>query len=86
MSLNERWCRYLEKEERFWKVCLKVARSKPHLCAEEVEAEAVNIMNGFKPEPDESPCQIIIQTRLDSYLRILVSKPSYIGCTLEENL
>ena len=45
--MNERWCRYLEENERFWRVCLEVA-SKPHLYAEEVEAEALGLMNGSK--------------------------------------
>jgi len=35
-----------------------------HLCAEEVEAEAVDIMNGFKPKADA--CHVS-QIRLDVY-------------------
>jgi len=74
LSLNERWCRYLEENERFWRVCIEVARSRPHLCAEEVEAEALDLMNGskcktqkdlFKPK---SEFHVIIQTSLDSFL------------------
>lgn len=73
LSLNERWCTYVEEEERFWRICLKVARSKPHLCAEEVEAEAVDIMNGFEPRLDERPYDVVIQACLDNYLPISVS-------------
>jgi len=29
-----------------------VARAKPHLCAEEVEAEATLIVLGVRPEPE----------------------------------
>lgn len=54
MSLKERWCRYLEEQERFWRVCLGVARSKPHLCAEDVETEAIDVMIGLGPEPRQT--------------------------------
>jgi len=48
---NQLWG-YIEKgNKRFWRICLKVARSKPHLCAEAVEAEARRIMLGLRPEP-----------------------------------
>jgi len=69
----ERWCRYIEEEERFWGICLEVARSKPHLCAEEVEAEAVDIMNCLNPRPDERLYYVVIQACLDNYLRFSVS-------------
>jgi len=52
LDLNDRWVRYLKEDDRFWKVCLKVARAKPHLCAEEVEAEATLIVLGLRPEPE----------------------------------
>ena len=54
MSLKERWFRYLEEQERFWRVCLEVARSKPHLCAEDVETEAIDIVIGLKLEPRQT--------------------------------
>ena len=41
----------LWRDEQFWRICLKVARSKPYLCAEAVEAEAANITVGLKDEP-----------------------------------
>ena len=41
-----------EEDERFWEICLKVARSKPYLSAEAVESEAVLIILGLKPEPE----------------------------------
>jgi hypothetical protein len=54
LSLKERWFRYLEEHERFWRVCLEVARSNPHLCAEDVEAEAIDMMIGLRPEPRQT--------------------------------
>ena len=54
MSLKERWYRYLEEQERFWRVCLGVARSKPHLRAEDVETEAIDVMIGLGPEPRQT--------------------------------
>lgn len=51
MKLNEQWCKFLEEEERYWRICLEVARANPHLCAEEVELQAVDVMLGLKPEP-----------------------------------
>jgi len=56
LALRERWCGYLEEQERFWRFCLQVARSKPQLCAEEVEAEAVDIMIGLVPGPGKAIC------------------------------
>lgn len=47
-----RW-RFLEDGEEFWRMCLKVARSKPYLCAEAVESEAMLIILGLKPEPED---------------------------------
>jgi hypothetical protein len=32
-------CEY--SKEKFWKVCLQIARNQPRLCAEEVEFKAV---------------------------------------------
>jgi len=43
----------LERLETFWRLCLKVARSKPHLSAEAVEYEATLIMCGLEPERKE---------------------------------
>ena len=54
LNLGERWCRYLEEHERFWRVCLEVARSKPHLCAEEVETEALDIMMELRARPEQT--------------------------------
>lgn len=52
MNLYKR--KYLEEaNERFWRICLKVARSNPHLCAEDVEFEAALITLGSKPEPKD---------------------------------
>ena len=42
---------HLWRDERFWRICLKVARSKPYLCAEAVEAEAVSVMVGLSDRP-----------------------------------
>lgn len=53
LSLRERWSRYLEEHERFWRICLEVARFKPHLSAEAVETEAALILFGLKPKPRE---------------------------------
>jgi len=54
LSLKERWCWYLEEHERFWRLCLEVARSNPHLCAEDVETEAIDTMIGLRPEPRQT--------------------------------
>jgi len=48
---HQLWAHLKKDNSRFWRVCLKVARSKPHLCAEAVEAEARRIMFGLRPEP-----------------------------------
>ena len=79
MSLNERWCRYLEENERFWGVCLEVARSKPYLCAEEVEAEARDLLNSSKCKTQGDLLKlsrephVIIQTSLDTFLVLSAS-------------
>ena len=50
-TLTDRWRRLIEEDDRFWRTCLEVAKSKPYLCAEAVESEATLIFLGLKPEP-----------------------------------
>jgi hypothetical protein len=51
MTQKEHLWRYLDEDnEQFYKICLRVARSKPHLPAEAVELEANRIILGSKPE------------------------------------
>jgi len=69
LNLKERWCRYLEEYERFWRVCLEVARSKPHLCAEEVEAEAVDIMMASRAGPAQ-----VIQYDYHTFLSLVLGR------------
>jgi hypothetical protein len=52
MTLKEHWWRYLDEDnDQFYKICLEVARSRPHLCAEAAELEATRIILSSKPEP-----------------------------------
>lgn len=69
MNLKERWCRYLEEHERFWRVCLEVARSKPHLCAEEVEAGAVDMMMASGAGPAQ-----VIQYDYHTFLSLVLGR------------
>jgi len=50
-TLTDRWRRLLKEDDRFWGICLEVAKSKPYLCAEAVESEATLIFFGLKPKP-----------------------------------
>ncbi|MDH5439281.1 MAG: hypothetical protein OEZ48_10085 [Candidatus Bathyarchaeota archaeon] len=50
-TLTDRWRRLIKEDDRFWRICLEVAKSKPYLCAEAVESEATLVFLGLKPNP-----------------------------------